>query len=331
MRSALALLVIGLIVPACAEPNFGTEEDAVVEGPGPRKKEPPKSSTQGSDVPPPSDAPRAPSSGSGAGGGAAPAAGCDMNRPFATQVLVSGIEDDDTGYGLPRLSRDEMRAYYSSAAGQLVRTERTTMTGAFVSSSQVLAMAGAWQPTLTQDELTMVFSRGDQNEQLYIATRSSSAVPFASATPLGSVNSSGRAQIDPYIRGDGKELFFHRYNPGDQGDRGDIYSAAITGTSVSAAQPVANINSQADDRYPVVSADGLTIYWGSNRTDLGGRGLTDIYMAKRASVAQPFSGVTNVSELNSTDDERPAWVSNDGCRLYYQKGKSLVVATRPSK
>jgi len=74
-----------------------------------------------------------------------------------------------------------------------------------------------------------------------------------------------------------------------------------------------------------------SIFWGSDRTDLGGNGRTDIYVATRPSVTAPFTGVKNVTELASAEDERPAWVSPDGCRLYFQKGNSLLVARRPAK
>ncbi|MBS2017547.1 MAG: PD40 domain-containing protein [Deltaproteobacteria bacterium] len=327
MGSERSLLLIALIVPAaCAEPDFDTQDEAIIEGPGPRKKEPPRSDTQKAPAPTP-----APSGGSGAST-ADDAKGCDPTLPFAKQEVVVGAPDDDTGYGVPRLSGDELRAYYSSASGNLFRTERASKGSAFSSGSQVMTFASAWQPTVTNDELTLVFSRGDQNEQLWIATRTSLAAPFGTPVALGGgVNSSSRAQIDPYLRGDGKELFFHRYNPGNSGDRGDIYVAAISGSSAAQAQLVANINSPADDRYPVVTADGLTIFWGSDRTDLGGKGRTDIYVATRPSVTAAFTGVKNVTELASAEDERPAWVSPDGCRLYFQKGNSLLVARRPAK
>lgn len=318
-------MVIALIVPACAEPDFGTAEEPVALGPTPRK-EPPKSNTQGKQTPAPP-----PTNGGGAGG-ATTDTGCDTGLPFASQDLVVGAPDDDSGYGVPRLSGDELRAYYSSATGLLYRAERPTTGGAFAAGSQLISLASAWQPSLTTDELKMVFSRGDDHEQLFIATRASTSSPFGAPVQMGSaVNNGSRAQIDPYLRGDGKELFFHRYNPGNSNELGDIYSAAIEGTSVANAQAVAAINSPADDRYPVVTPDGLTIFWGSTRTDLGGKGLTDIYTAKRSSTTSAFTDVKNVAELSSSADERPAWVSPDGCRLYFQKGNALLVAKRPAK
>lgn len=321
-----ALLVIALIVPACAQPDLGTDEEPIIEGPGPRKKEPPKSTTQGKRTAPPE-----PPAGTGAGTDA-PSTGCDASKPFESQQLVVGAPDDDTGYGVPRLSGDELRAYYSTASGTLFRTERPSMGMPFSAGTQLLTFSSAWQPSLTTNELVLVFSRGDDHEQLFVATRSSTASPFGTPTSLGSaVNNSQRSQIDPYLRGDGRELFFHRYNPGNSNESGDIFSAAIDGTSVSNAQPVAAINSPADDRYPVVTADGLTIFWGSNRTDLGGKGLTDIYTASRSTPTGTFGGVRNVTELSSTEDERPSWVSPDGCRLYFQKGNTLLVAKRPAK
>ncbi len=322
MRRLALFLLVAVAQTACAADAASTPDDQVA-GPSARKNPPPSQQTQGS----PADV-----EASSQGGGGLPPAGaaCQASKPFLAAVLVSGVDADDTGYGVARLSGDELRAYYSSPTGTLLKTARTSSTGTFAQSAPLLAVSKAWQPTLSQDERVLVFSRGDDHEQLYIATRGASDVPFGTPSLVGTtVNNASRAQIDPYLRGDGKELFFHRYNPGQGKEYGDIHVAAIVGGTVQPARILENVNSPTDDRWPVVTADGLTIYWASDRTDLGAKGNFDIYMARRASVTSPFTTVTNVAELNSSTAERPAWVSADGCRLYFQKGPSLLVAARP--
>ena len=64
----------------------------------------------------------------------------------------------------------------------------------------------------------------------------------------------------------------------------------------------------------------------------GGTNGNDIWLARRASVDQPFSGAAPVSELNSSAADTPNWISPDNCRLYMSSGRDdpsvLYVATR---
>ena len=72
--------------------------------------------------------------------------------------------------------------------------------------------------------------------------------------------------------------------------------------------------SKEDQRAPVLSADGLTIYW--TRADPTGK--YDIYVAHRPSPNIPFDGgETRVAELSSPAAEFAGWISPDGCALYF--------------
>lgn len=65
---------------------------------------------------------------------------------------------------------------------------------------------------------------------------------------------------------------------------------------------------------PLVSGDGLTIYFRSSRP--GGAGDSDIWRATRRDVTENFGDIVNVSELNLDDFEFADWISPDECRLY---------------
>jgi hypothetical protein len=61
----------------------------------------------------------------------------------------------------------------------------------------------------------------------------------------------------------------------------------------------------------------------------------DIWIARRASVNDPFGAPANVSELNTANNDQPGWLSPDGCRLYLYSdrtggvgGTDLYIAER---
>ena len=70
---------------------------------------------------------------------------------------------------------------------------------------------------------------------------------------------------------------------------------------------------------PTPSADGLTLYFASDR---GGAGNNDIYVATRSSLTQPFGAITVVPSVNSPQTDGSNWLSRDGCRLYLSSARN---------
>ena len=81
------------------------------------------------------------------------------------------------------------------------------------------------------------------------------------------------------------------------------------------------VNSPQDDTEPVLSADGLTLIFASNRP--GGFGGDDLWMATRPDIDQPFSQPVNLGErVNSSRDDTAATLSSDGRRLIFASNRS---------
>ena len=82
----------------------------------------------------------------------------------------------------------------------------------------------------------------------------------------------------------------------------------------------------------MVSPDGLTIYFRSDRTGEPFAGF-NIFVATRPSIGGTFGPASIVPNINTNDDDGPSWLSADGCRLYissYVGGNNdIFVATRP--
>jgi hypothetical protein len=69
---------------------------------------------------------------------------------------------------------------------------------------------------------------------------------------------------------------------------------------------------------PAVSADELTLYFGSD---------DDILQARRASVSEEFQ-LTDLTIPLSAGANLPSWTSPDECRLYFDVGNGLYVLER---
>jgi hypothetical protein len=115
--------------------------------------------------------------------------------------------------------------------------------------------------------------------------------------------------------------------------RGDFFCSPPT--------KVPNVNVSPSTLGGGISADGLEMYLAVEGGMYGGGygGMFDMYVAKRASVQDDWSGPVNLGPtLNGATWETPTSVSHDGLTLYFSSdrpggsgGQDLWTATRPSK
>jgi hypothetical protein len=76
------------------------------------------------------------------------------------------------------------------------------------------------------------------------------------------------------------------------------------------------VNSSADDGLPSISADGLSLFFMSNRP--GGYGERDIWVTTRATTDDPWGEPVNLgSQVNSSYGEWGASISSDGLSLFF--------------
>jgi hypothetical protein len=264
----------------------------------------------------------------GAGGAGGPIASCDLTKPFGAPTVVPNINSssDDAGASLA----DDLTLYLCSnrpgGAGDydLYVATRPSVTDAFATPQPLTgintSVAELW-PRVTSDELTMFYYQHTSSAggEIFLTSRSSVAAAFAPGVPLAQVNLSDSDQSDLSIWRDGETLYFDSNRAGSLGGF-DIYSSTRRADgSYGTAQAVSELNTTGQDSNPVVTQDGLTIYWGSDRNGAAAR---HIWTATRASTADPFSNLAVVPELNSSYVDYPTWISSDGCHIY-------ITTTRP--
>jgi len=160
---------------------------------------------------------------------------------------------------------------------------------------------------------------------------------FGTPVPVPNVNSTSW-EGHPSISTDELELFFMSDRPGGNGE--DIWVATRETIDGDWRTPVwlgITVNSSSRERYPNISADGLSLYFTSLRP--GGSGGEDLWVTTRKTISDPWEPPVNLgSTVNKSGDEWESCISTDGLTLYFTCGWSggygtfdLWITTRETK
>ncbi|HLK90135.1 MAG TPA: hypothetical protein VKZ18_09580 [Polyangia bacterium] len=191
------------------------------------------------------------------------------------------------------------------------------------------------QPVLSGDALHLYFmsNHGASSYDIVEATRNGLTGGFAPPVVVPGL-ASGAGDVSPWLSAAGTQIYFGSGRSGGLGGN-DLYLADLSAAGGGNVVDLTAVNSAADDASPVLSHDGLTLYFASKRTDPAARGNDDIWVARRAALGDPFSAPAPVTELNSAAADGPRWLSPDGCTLYFTSTRSgglggydLYAATR---
>lgn len=138
----------------------------------------------------------------------------------------------------------------------------------------------------------------------------------------------------PAVSGDGRLLLFHSYRPNGHGAT-DIWESrrpSINEPFGPARNLGPTINSAEHDGEPALSDDGLTLVYTSHR--VGGRGSSDLWITRRASVDAPWSEPKNLGPgINTLENEQRPSLTGDGLTLVFSRGgdmPGLAVSRRGS-
>jgi len=261
---------------------------------------------------------------------------CDPTKPFGTAVLVDGLTSSSEDGSL-RLSPDEKTAYFFSARSghQLLYTASRSRVFDPFDHVAVLANVNTgnqYNPSITADGLTLFFAsfraEGVGDNDIYQATRSTTATPdFGDVHPAPNVNTLS-SEVQPYVAHDGTTLYFNR----TVASRATLFRA--TGSVAGGfrnAGAITELVGPLNDSDPVPSADGLTLFWSSDRPN--GAGDLDVWQAQRPTTSDPFQNPAPVVSVNTAGLDAPSDISANGCRLYMTSTRNgrtgIYVATRP--
>ncbi|MFO0849074.1 MAG: protein kinase [Gemmataceae bacterium] len=134
---------------------------------------------------------------------------------------------------------------------------------------------------------------------------------------LGPSVNTPHSEGQPCLSADGNALLFRSDRPGGFG-RHDLWESRRKAAADPWGEP-ANlgpaINSPDQDEAPTLTADGRTLVFVSDR---GGRGDTDLWMARRPSADAPWGEPERLPDpVNSASHEFRPWLSADGLTLTF--------------
>ncbi len=177
-----------------------------------------------------------------------------------------------------------------------------------IAAAVVLLMAVLTAPT------TLVLTTRAESET---RTESAHAVPiFGNPVNLGSKVNSSANEKDPHISANGLSLYFVSKGPGGNFD---IWATTRKTKDDPWSTPVnlgPTINSFAREDAPCLSADGLEMYFVSDRP--GGSGSRDIWVTTRKTKDSPWGSPVNLGpKVNTSVNENHPSISTDGLTLYF--------------
>jgi len=181
-------------------------------------------------------------------------------------------------------------------------------------------------PSISADGLTLFFhsnrSGGYGNSDIYVATRATLADDWGGPVNLGPTVNTSSNDSSPHISADGLSLYFESNRPGGYG-QGDLYVTTRATVSNPWGPPVnlgSMINRSADERGHDISADGLMLFFGSNRP--GGYGQRDLWVTTRATANEPWGEPVNLgTTVNSSSQDYSPSISADGLMLFFGSGR----------
>lgn len=271
--------------------------------------------------------------------------GCDATKPFGDPVPVA-INSAlwDTG---PRLSPDELTLYYSRTDDPPVRhvyaARRSSFFAAFGDPQRVEGFGeeSTGYLTITADGLSGFVSStraGSEGIDVFRVARSSPTGAWESLVALPSLARPAGAPAtladdNPFVTPNGATLYYDSRRATGFDDF-DIFRATVSASGeVSAPMSLgATINTAADEENAVLSPDELTLYFARRTVE----GKQDVFVATRPTTGDDWGAATAVTELNTVENDRPGWISADGCRMYISSERAggaglsdIFVATRP--
>jgi hypothetical protein len=180
-------------------------------------------------------------------------------------------------------------------------------------------------PSISADGLSLYFNGWSNNRpngygeiDIWLSTRDSIDDDWGEPVNAGpAINTSGK-DYGPCISPDGLALYFTANRVGGYGTW-DLWVTTRATTEDLWGEPNnlgPMVNSESGDVYPSLSADGLSLYFTSNRA--GGYGIWDLWMTTRETTSDPWGEPVNLGPtVNSPYRDMASSISSDGRVLFF--------------
>lgn len=267
------------------------------------------------------------------------AAVCSAQTPFGEPVLVEELFAPEASNDDPSLTADMLELYFDTdraGTSDIWRATRSSVDAPWGAPEPVAILnsrASEGTPELAPDGLTLWFASDRLTTgtmDVWVTQRASREEPWSTATlanGLGINSPSNERGAAPAA--DGHMLFFQSDREGSLGGW-DLYltERAAPTEPWEAAAHLVEISSTGKDISPFPTQDALLIYFASDRS-----GVTNLYVAARRSVEEPFDAPSPVTTVNSDAIDEDAWVSPGGGVMYFasRRGGGLAQIYRADR
>ncbi len=181
--------------------------------------------------------------------------------------------------------------------------------------SAINSSADDFAPMILGNGRYLYFTSDRKGDHDIYSTRAT-AGGWSDVLAAGDVLNTGNPEGGTAITPDGHWMFFTGCDRSDGFGDCDLYVAEYGGGTWRNVQNLGNmVNSDRWESHPAISADGLTLYFASDRP--GGQGGTDIWMTKRT-IGGLWSAPVNLGPvINTAGNEAAPYIAPDGRTLYF--------------
>jgi hypothetical protein len=263
---------------------------------------------------------------------------CTLSSPFANPTSLGAGVNTGAHEWYPTLSADELTIYFArtdfaSYSGLYVAT-RATKGAAFGTAQRVTSVSSAnppldLTPCLVGAFATLYFGSlraGGGNSQIFRANGTNPPPDGWTGIGQSTALASGSFDWGPAWCGASSELWLSSNRGGAGG-----FDLFVSAGGTAAPMNVSAVNTAYDEMAPVLSTDGLVLYYASGTFG----GTFNVWRASRASTSTlAFTGAAHVTDFDQPgSNAMPNWLSPDGCRMYFSTNRTgtfdVFVATRP--
>jgi len=189
--------------------------------------------------------------------------------------------------------------------------------------------------SISADGLTLFFASdrpgGYGSWDIWVTTRPTVSDLWGTPVNLGPTVNSSAEEVFPAISADGLQLYFSEwyvFRPGGYGES-DMWVTTRETASDPWGTPVnlgPEVNSSAHDDYPFITADGLALFFSSERP--GTNGKADIFVTMRATTDNDWDTPVNLgATVNTPSAAGTPSISADGSTLFFASNRSGGVGT----
>jgi hypothetical protein len=231
-----------------------------------------------------------------------------------TPIPITPVADDD-----PSATGDLLELYFNRDNDIFVTTRASVADpwGTPVAVAELNTAGTETTPEVSYDGLTIFFASNRAPLlgalDIWVSTRAARGAPWGTPVRVDELSTASREAAP--ASSDKLVMVFESNRNGNN----DTFLAqrATTAMPFGTPQPVAAINTAASDGNPMLSANGLELYFNSNRS-----GDNQIYLSQRASTSDPFPAPVAIAELAApTFDDQDVWISEDGRTMYFSSNR----------